>query len=274
MGTPVYVAAGGIGTNGRGHPPGEGRVDPRGSQIRQVASCPGAEAEAPGRLFQVERRRRVDAREFDVIAARHMDRLLRRLAELESVLERCRKTGTAIVTAADGVDASSDGGRLVARILSSVAQGEVERKSARQRSAVAQAAKQGRWCGGRRAFGYEPDGVTVHEDEAVIIKQGYADVLAGESLSEIARRWNAAGFTTGQGKPWSRYAVKDVLTNPRNAGLRRHRSPEDRANIRQNPELGILLRWRDRESSRVALRAIISKLIGDKRDAVTRWRTG
>lgn len=30
VGTPVYVAAGGIGTNGRGHPPGEGRVDPRG----------------------------------------------------------------------------------------------------------------------------------------------------------------------------------------------------------------------------------------------------
>src|SRR5712672_1702662 len=35
---------------------------------------------------------RVDAGEFDVIAARHMDRLLRRLAELESVLERCQMT--------------------------------------------------------------------------------------------------------------------------------------------------------------------------------------
>lgn len=182
---------------------------------------------------------RVDAGEFDVIAARHMDRLLRRLAELESVLERCQKTGTAIVTAADGVDTSSDGGRLVARILSSVAQGEVERKSARQRSAVAQAAQQGRWCGGRRAFGYEVDGVTVREDEAAIVKQGYADVLAGESLGEIARRWLAEGFTTTQGKPYSRHAVKDVLTNPRNAGLRRHRSPEDRASIRSNPELGI-----------------------------------
>jgi len=183
---------------------------------------------------------RVDAGEFDVIAARHMDRLLRRLAELESVLERCQVTKTAIVTAADGVDTSSDGGRLVARILSSVAQGEVERKSARQRSAVAQAAKQGRWCGGRRAFGYEGDGVTVREDEAVLIKQGYTDVLAGESLGEVARRWTASGFTTTQGlSVWNRGAVKDVLTNPRNAGLRRHRSPEDRRDIRANPELGI-----------------------------------
>jgi site-specific DNA recombinase len=181
----------------------------------------------------------VDAGEFDVIVSRHMDRLLRRLAEFESVLERCQKTKTAIVTAADGVDTSTDGGRLVARILSSVAQGEVERKSARQRSAAVQAAKQGRWIGGRRAFGYETDGVTVREDEAALIKQGYADVLAGESLGEVARRWNSTGLVTGQGKPFGRGSVKDVLTNPRNAGLRRYRAQEDRPTIRQNPELGI-----------------------------------
>jgi site-specific DNA recombinase len=181
----------------------------------------------------------VDAGEYDVIVARHMDRLLRRLAEFESVLERCQATKTVIVTAADGVDTSTDGGRLVARILSSVAQGEVERKSARQRSAAVQAAQQGRWIGGRRAFGYETDGVTVREDEAALVKQGYADVLAGESLSEIARRWNSTGLVTGQGKPFGRGAVKDVLTNPRNAGLRRYRAQEDRPSIRQNPELGI-----------------------------------
>jgi DNA invertase Pin-like site-specific DNA recombinase len=182
----------------------------------------------------------VDAGEFDVIVARHMDRLLRRLAEFESVLERCQASDTFIVTAADGVDTSTDGGRLVARILGSVAQGEVERKSARQRSAVAQAAKQGRWVGGRRAFGYEPDGVTVREDEANLIRQGYADTLAGESLGEVARRWTAAGLGTPQGREtWHRGSVKDVLTNPRNAGLRRHRTTDDRAAIRQNPELGI-----------------------------------
>ena len=181
----------------------------------------------------------VDAGEYDVIVARHMDRLLRRLAEFESVLERCQASKTAIVTVADGVDTSTDGGRLVARILSSVAQGEVERKSARQRSAAIQAAQQGRWVGGRRAFGFEADGVTVREDEAALIKQGYADVLAGESLAEVARRWNAAGSITSRGREWKRHAVKDVLTNPRHAGLRRYRAQEDRRAIRQNPELGI-----------------------------------
>ncbi|APE15704.1 hypothetical protein BOH72_11220 [Mycobacterium sp. WY10] len=187
----------------------------------------------------VEMMRRVDAGDFDVIVSRHMDRLLRRLSEFASVLERCKAANAAIVTAADGVDTSTDGGRIVAGILAVVAEGEVERKSARQRSAAIQAAEQGRWVGGRRAFGFEPDGVTVRESEAVHIKQGYADVLAGESVSEIARRWNSFGCITGQGRPFNRGAVKDVLTNPRYAGLRRYRRQEDRATIRQNPELGI-----------------------------------
>jgi DNA invertase Pin-like site-specific DNA recombinase len=183
----------------------------------------------------------VDAGEFDVIVARHMDRLLRRLSELENTLERCQRAGVAIVTASDGVDTSTDGGRLVARILSSVAQGEVERKGSRQRSAAIQAAKQGRWVGGRRPFGYKKDGVTIRETEAAMIKQAYVDVLAGESLSEVARRWNASDVTPAQSdKQWYRGTVKDVLTNPRHAGLRRYRTPEERAKIRQNPELGIV----------------------------------
>lgn len=185
---------------------------------------------------------RVDAGEFDVIAARHMDRLLRRLAELESVLERCAATNTAIVTASDGVDTSTDGGRLVARILSSVAQGEVERKGARQRSAVVQAAKQGRWVGGRRPFGYDADGKTINPPEARLVREGYEAILSGESLGEVARRWMAAGYPTPRGTAWNRSAVKDVLTNPRNCALRRHRTAEDRADmdIRANPEHGIV----------------------------------
>ena len=189
----------------------------------------------------VEMMSRVDAGEFDVIVSRHMDRLLRRLSELESVLERCEKAGAFVVTASDGVDTSTDGGRLVARILSSVAQGEVERKSARQRSAVVQAAKAGKRVSGRRAFGYEPDGVTIRKPEAALIRQGYADILAGESLGEVARRWSASKFTTTQSnEKWLRHSVKDVLTNPRNCGLRRHRTADTRRDIRSNPELGIV----------------------------------
>ncbi|MFG1780927.1 recombinase family protein [Rhodococcus oryzae] len=187
----------------------------------------------------------VDAGDVDVIVSRHVDRLLRRLSELEELLSRCEAHNVSIVTAADSVDTSTDGGRLVARILASVGQGEMERKSARQKSAAMQAANQGRWIGGRRAFGFEGDGVTVREAEAGAVRQGYADVLAGLSMAEVARKWNAAGFVTPQGKrdgspkPWNHSNVKDVLTNPRYCGLRRYRPGNSRVEIRQKPTLGI-----------------------------------
>ncbi|KDE13852.1 recombinase family protein [Rhodococcus aetherivorans] len=178
----------------------------------------------------------VDAGDVDVIVARHVDRLVRRLVDLEAVLERCDTHGVVIVTAADGVDTSTDGGRLVVRVLGSVAQGEMERKSARQRSAMAQAAAQGRYVGGRRAFGYEADGVTLRADEAALVKAGYEAVLAGESLAAVARMWNASGIGTTQGGArWERSAVKDVLINARNAGLRRHRPEGSHASYRQDP---------------------------------------
>jgi site-specific DNA recombinase len=182
---------------------------------------------------------RVDTGEFDVIVSRHMDRLLRRLAELENVLERCQASSTTIVTAADSIDTGTDGGRTVARIMASIAQGEVERKAARHRSAAVQAAKQGRWVGGGRPFGYESDGMEIRAAEAALIRQGYADFLAGESFGEIARRWAAAGHSTPQGNEWSRYAVRDVLTNPRYCALRRHVPADQIGAVRKNPELGI-----------------------------------
>ncbi|WP_167768796.1 recombinase family protein [Nocardia sp. CS682] len=187
----------------------------------------------------------VERGEVDVIVARHVDRLLRRLAELERVLDLCEKHGAYVVTASDGVDTSTDGGRLVARILAAVGQGEVERKGARQRSAAQQAAAQGRWIGGRRAFGYEPDGMTIREDEARLIRQAYDDIVTGASAGFVARQWNSQGSSTPQGrrdgspKPWNHENVRTVLVNPRYAGLRRHRTAEQRADTRKNPTLGI-----------------------------------
>lgn len=183
---------------------------------------------------------RVDAGEFDVVIARHMDRLLRRLAEMENVLERCQATNTAIVTAADGIDTGTDGGRTVARIMASIAQGEVERKAARHRSAAVQAAKQGRPHGGPRPFGYDADGMTVRPDESTLIRKGFVDFLAGESFGEIGRRWTAAGYRTPQGNDWTRYAVREVLINPRYCGLRRHVPADQLGAMRTNPELGIV----------------------------------
>ncbi|WP_071287719.1 recombinase family protein [Mycolicibacterium llatzerense] len=166
--------------------------------------------------------RMVDNGEVDIICAKHVDRLLRRLVELEDVLARCERTGAHIVTTADGVDTSSDGGRLVARILSSVAQGEVERKVARQRASAKQAAQQGRWTGGRRPFGYV-GARDLHDAEAALIRKAYVDIITGSSLHAVARNWNQMGVTTTLNNPWDGPGVRKVLINPRYIGKRSYK---------------------------------------------------
>lgn len=165
----------------------------------------------------------LEAGRAEVVVAWHVDRLMRKLTDLENLIEVAERTGVRVATVTGDIDLSNDAGRLVGRILASVARGEIERKGTRQKRAQQQAAQQGRPAGGRRAFGYTADGIDVIELEAHQIRQGYADLLTGASLKGIARGWNERGFTTTAGNAWRHDNVRGVLKNPRYAGLRSYR---------------------------------------------------
>jgi site-specific DNA recombinase len=168
----------------------------------------------------------------DVVVAWAVDRLQRSRRDEARLYELCQRAGVllSLVKGSD-LDFSTAAGRFVADSLGSVARMEVEMKSERQQRAQLQSAQQGKRSTGRRPFGYEDDGVTVRPAEAAAIRDGYRSLLAGVSLSEIARTWNAAGFTTGQTmrdaartpSSWRRDSVRFVLLNPRNAGHRAYK---------------------------------------------------
>src|SRR4029079_15515598 len=123
--------------------------------------------------------------EAEVVVAWHVDRLTRKITDPEHLIELAQATGLRIATVTGDLDLSTDAGRLVGRILASVARGEVERKGARQKRAQQQAAQQGRPAGGRRPFGYASDGMIVNEHEAKHIRSAYAELLQGASLKGI-----------------------------------------------------------------------------------------
>jgi len=164
--------------------------------------------------------RLIDAGEIDVVAAWAIDRLMRRLSDLESLIVRCETAGVRVATVSGDIDLSTDAGRLVGRILSSVAQGEVERKSCRQRRAALQAAESGR-PPSRRAFGFTNGGHDPAEAPALV--ELYGLVLAGMSMLAACRWLNERGLRTTTGRVWDRSSVRKMLLNPRNAGLRAHR---------------------------------------------------
>ena len=161
----------------------------------------------------------------DVVLAWHPDRMSRGNGiEIERIIETLGgDNGKPIETVQTGAyDLAHPSGRMIARILGAAARYESEHKSERARLKMAELAKAGAWKGGRRPFGYEPDGVTIREAEAVVLAEAVARVLSGESTRAIAADLNARGITTATGKSWHPGALANLLRSPRIAGLRVH----------------------------------------------------
>ena len=162
----------------------------------------------------------------DVVIVWAVDRLVRKLADLEHVIDACEAAGVKLATVSGDLDLSTDQGRLVGRILASVARGEVERKGTRQRLANQQAARAGqRRTGCPRPFGFADDHVTHRPAEAEAIRWAADALLGGSTASAVMREWARRGLHSPQnrGRPWRREAIPVILRNPALAGLVRYR---------------------------------------------------
>ena len=154
------------------------------------------------------------------LLAWHPDRLNRRAADLEKFLPIVEAHNVQVQTVTAGeYDLSTASGRMNARILGSVAQGEVERSAERIRRAMAQMREEGRYKGGMRPFGYEKDGTTVREDEAQVVRELCTSLLAGRGVKALAGDLNERGIPTTQGNTWKPTNLRQMLLRPRNAGL-------------------------------------------------------
>lgn len=163
---------------------------------------------------------------FQHIVCWHVDRLTRKLTDLESLIELAERTGVTVATVSGDVDLSTDQGRLIGRILASVARGEMERKSARQIRAARQRAENGRPAV-TRAFGYTPDGMKLVPDEAALVGEMFTRLLAGETIKGITEWMNTTGVSTSTGgSTWSRTTVRNLLLRPRYAGIATYHGAE------------------------------------------------
>ncbi|MGW1814869.1 recombinase family protein [Streptomyces sp. NPDC002125] len=158
----------------------------------------------------------------EAIICWHTDRLIRVTKDLEKVIE----LGVNVHAVMAGhLDLSTPAGRAVARTVTAWATYEGEQKAERQKLANQQAAQQGRpYTAGIRPFGYGDDHMTLIADEAAAIVEGAQMILAGESLTAVARKWDEAKLQSPRSKVtgakgWTLRGVKKVLTSPRYAGM-------------------------------------------------------
>lgn len=160
----------------------------------------------------------------DIIVAWHVDRLTRKLTELEHLIDVSERTGVRVATVSGDLDLGSDAGRLVGRILASVARGEVERKSARQRRAAEQSAGRGDWQRNKRPFGYDGYGTPVPA-EANTVREIFARFNSGASVRALVT-WANTVSTNTEGRPWSPRTMRNLIRNPKYAAIRAHRGVE------------------------------------------------
>ncbi|MFD0585202.1 recombinase family protein [Dactylosporangium darangshiense] len=169
----------------------------------------------------------VKAGEVERIVVFHTSRLWRNRRERADGIELLREARVSVVPVkGPELDMTTAYGRGMAGMIGEFDTMEVEIKSERQRREAQQRAEHGKPASGRRAFGYTADGMALVPDEAEALRGAYQRLLTGRTLTGIARDLNAAGFATTMGGTWRHNAVRLMLGNLRNAGVRTHRGKE------------------------------------------------
>ncbi|MGI5207743.1 recombinase family protein [Spirillospora sp. CA-108201] len=206
------------------------------------------------------------------VVAWHTDRLHRSNTELEDYINVVEPRGIVTETVKAGpIDLATPTGRMVARQLCAIARYESEHRAERVSAARARQARQGKYGGGKRPYGFEPDGVTVRPAEAaVIIRVGYA-LLSGVSLRAIAADLRKDQTPTTDGRRWQTSTVRSVLLRPRNAGFMVHRpakTPDRPRGIYSDEEIMATAPWAP-ILPEDAWRAIVAKLTDPDRTTTT-----
>lgn len=160
---------------------------------------------------------------LDALIVWHPDRLHRSPLELEHFITLVEKTSLTMhtVTAGHIWDLTTPSGRMTARQLGAVARYESEHKAERQARALEQKAKEGRRHG-PVPYGWR-DGTA--EEEAAVVQEMTARLLAGDSLRTITRDLNNRGIAAPRGgnRGWQQHQVRQVVMRASNAGLRVHK---------------------------------------------------
>lgn len=161
--------------------------------------------------------------QFDLILARHTDRLERNDEDGTKLRVACARYGVRWQTA-DGMinDPSTAQGGFLAKILSAVNQLESDIKSERLLMHYAARTAAGNMQAPKGTFGYDDeDRSRLVPWEADLIRAAYRAVgCEGRTVGSIVREWNDTKVRQRKsGTRWTYAHLNSILRRPRNAGL-------------------------------------------------------
>lgn len=170
---------------------------------------------------------------LDALLVWDVDRLTRTPRELEDVVELAERRGVQLASVGGEIDLATPQGRLTARIKGNVARHETEQLSRRVKAKMAELAERGASVG-RIAYGWQRERSldssgrvvgyrdALHLEQAEVLREAAAAVLAGDTLSSIVKSLNAADVPAPTGGAWTLTNLRGLLLRERNACRRVH----------------------------------------------------
>lgn len=164
------------------------------------------------------------------IVCYRLDRISRNVSDYSALIEELNRLDVSFISINEKFDTSTSMGRAMMYIASVFAQLERETIAERIRDNMLELAKDGRWLGGNPPTGYKSvetvGSITVDgkkrtarkleliPEESEIVRLIYAKFLEYRSLTKTETYLIQNNYLTKTGKNFSRFAIKNILTNP------------------------------------------------------------
>ncbi|SIT00283.1 recombinase family protein [Alicyclobacillus vulcanalis] len=154
------------------------------------------------------------------VVTTRIDRLTRSVADFARLVEEMNLHGVFYRSTRQNFEISTAMGRLVAQMLSVIAEFEREMIAERVHENLMALAMRGELAT-KPPFGYCLEGgrLTPNPREARWVREGARLLLSGASPRDVAMEFNALGVRTKTGRLWTDRTVRTLFTNPALAGI-------------------------------------------------------
>ncbi|MFE5027339.1 recombinase family protein [Streptomyces sp. NPDC056656] len=165
--------------------------------------------------------------EFDVLVFWKLDRFVRRILDLQVIINWCQEYGKNLKSLHDPIDLSSTMGKTIVSLIAGMAEIEAANTGIRVASLWHHAKTQDAWIIGRPPYGYVTEKDKGGKVRLVIdplghkvLRWAYEAALRGVSASKMAKILNRAGIPGANGGKWTSTTLLIQLRNPAIKGLR------------------------------------------------------
>lgn len=157
---------------------------------------------------------------INMVITKSISRFARNTVTLLETVREFKLLGVDVYFEEQNIHTMSADGELMLSILASYAQEESLSASENQKWRIRKGFEKGELINWRFMLGYNVTkaGITIDEDSAMIVREIFSRVIAGESFNSISRDLNDRGLTCALGGRWCAQRIRETVANEKYTG--------------------------------------------------------